>query len=860
MAPAMRARSAGSPNLIGRTAELTALEDFIHRAGDQGEALVVSGAPGVGKTVLLNEACQAARSSGARVLRATAVQLEAEVGFSGLHELLFPVVDQLGGLPAAQAAALSGALGLDIRPHAGDLMVSGAALHLLRRAAQRRPVFLAVDDAQWLDRSSALVLGFIARRLGGCPIGLLATVRSEADCFLLQAGLPERELDALEEQAAAVLLDSEFPDLAPSVRERVLAVAQGNPLALRELPSGMTEAQRAATTPLPAVLPLSDELQKLFTYRLRRLPPMTRRLLLLTALDGTGDLQKLQQGSSRDEWLDGLAPAERQRLITVDTGTSRVTFRHPLLAAAVVELATSSERWRADALLRAAEPLEVAHWRAPASGRSLKTTVAAAWHLLNADGDVDAAHRLLVQALQDALRRGTAGHAVGEALQCLMAVCHYSGSDESWRPFEAALATVEDDQFPVLSVSALLYGRPVEASAAVLNQLEGLITAANQDMDPTRMVRVATAAFYVDRLAACRSSLRRIVRDRREDGAASSAMNALPMLALDAYREGRWDDAACAADDGIAWSESLGYRLTALPAVYCKALLAAARGNEVAVRSMTDELLEWGAPRGATMLDHFAARARALAALGRGDYEEAYRLYASISPPGRLLPHVPVAMWVAKDLVEAAVRSGRVDEANAHVAAMRQAEIFRLRPRLALLAAGATALVAAGEEAETRYLEALAVPGVEQFPFERARVQLAYGEHLRRTRSMSAARLQLTAALETFQRLGARPWVSHAMEELRASGLAHRSPKHAGAAVLTPQEREIAALAASGLSNKQIGSRLFLSPRTVSGHLYRVFPKLGICTRAALRDALSQASQPTPAPAPSGRTNESSGS
>jgi DNA-binding CsgD family transcriptional regulator len=217
-------------------------------------------------------------------------------------------------------------------------------------------------------------------------------------------------------------------------------------------------------------------------------------------------------------------------------------------------------------------------------------------------------------------------------------------------------------------------------------------------------------------------------------------------------------------------------------------------------------------------------------------------------------------MWVAKDLVEAAVRSGRVDEANAHVAAMRQAEIFRLRPRLALLAAGATALVAAGEEAETRYLEALAVPGVEQFPFERARVQLAYGEHLRRTRSMSAARLQLTAALETFQRLGARPWVSHAMEELRASGLAHRSPKHAGAAVLTPQEREIAALAASGLSNKQIGSRLFLSPRTVSGHLYRVFPKLGICTRAALRDALSQASQPTPAPAPSGRTNESSGS
>ena len=860
MAAAKPARSAGTSELIGRTAELTVLENFLHHALDQGDALLLSGAPGVGKTVVLHETCEAARSSGALVLRATAVRLEAEVGFSGLHELLLPVVDQVAGLPAAQAAALSGALGLDVRPHAGDLVVSGAALDLLRRAARHRPLFLAVDDAQWLDRSSALVLGFIARRLGGSPIGMLATVRSEADCFLLQAGLSERELAPLEQQAAAALLDSAYPDLALSVRQRVLAVAQGNPLALRELPAAMTEQQRLATTPLPAVLPLSDELQKLFAYRVRRLPPVTRRLLLLTALDGTGDLRKLRQSWSREEWLDGLAPAERQRLITVDTAGSRVTFRHPLLAAAVVELATSSERWRAHALLRGTDPPGPAHQRSPGSDASLKTTVDAAWHLLNAEGDVDAAHSLLVPALEDALTRGADGRVAAEALQCLMMVCHYSGRDEAWRPFEAALATVEDDVSPVLSVAARLFGRPVEASAAALDQLEDLIAAANQEPDPTTIVPVATAAFYVDRLAACRSSLWRIVRDGQEDGAATSAVNALPMLALDAYREGRWDDAARTADDGIAWSERLGYRLIALPAVYCRALLAAARGNEVAVRSATDDLLEWGAPRGATMLDHFAARARALAALGRGDYEEAYRLYASISPPGRLLPHVPVAMWVAKDLVEAAVRSGRVEEAEAHVAAMRHAQIFRLRPRLALLAAGATALVAPGNEAEARYLDALAVPGAEQFPFELARVQLAYGEHLRRTRSMTAARLQLTTALETFQRLGARPWVSHSLEELRASGQAHRSPKHAGAAVLTPQEREIAALAASGLSNKQSGSRLYLSPRTVSGHLYRIFPKLGICTRAALRDALSQASQPTPTAHPAGRTNESSGS
>jgi DNA-binding CsgD family transcriptional regulator len=859
MADADAPGSAELPSLVGRTAELAILEDFVHHAADHGGALLLSGAPGVGKTVVLNKACQAASSSGALVLRAAGVQLEAEVGFSGLHELLLPVLDKLPGLPPAQAAALSGALGLDIRPLAGDLVVSGAALALLCCAARERPVFLAVDDAQRLDRSSAMVLGFIARRLAGSQIGMLTTVRSEADCFLLQAGLPERELAPLQAQAAAALLDREFPDLAPSVRQRVLAVAQGNPLALRELPTAMTEEQRAASTPLPEVLPLSDALQKLFAYRVRRLPPVTRRLLLLTALDGSGDLGRLRQSSSGDEWLDGLAPAERERLITVDTGASRVTFRHPLFAAAVVDLATSSERWRAHALLGAAESPKAAHRRATASDTSFETTVAAAWRLLNAEGDVDAAHRLLVRALDDALALGVDGREIGEALECLMVVCHYSGRDELWRPFEAALATVEDDVLPVLTLSAQLYGRPVEASAAALDRLEGFIAAANQGMDPTRIVSVATAAFYVDRLAACRSSLWRVVRDGQEGGAATPAVNALTMLALDAYREGRWDDAARAADDAVAWSESLDSRLIALPAVYCQALLAAAGGNEVAVRSLTDELLGWGAPRGATMLDHFAARARALAALGRGDYEEAYRLYASISPPGRLLPHVPVAMWVAKDLVEAAVRSGRVQEARAHVAAMQQAEIFRLRPRLSLLAAGATALVAAGEEAVARFGGALAVPGVEQFPFERARVQLAYGEHLRRTRSMTAARLQLTAALETFQRLGALPWVSHALEELRASGQAHRSPNDAGAAVLTPQESEIAALAASGLSNKQIGSRLYLSPRTVSGHLYRIFPKLGICSRAALRDALSQASQPTPALHSVG-PNKSSGS
>jgi ATP/maltotriose-dependent transcriptional regulator MalT len=317
------------------------------------------------------------------------------------------------------------------------------------------------------------------------------------------------------------------------------------------------------------------------------------------------------------------------------------------------------------------------------------------------------------------------------------------------------------------------------------------------------------------------------------------------MLCHEAYREGRWDEAARMAEEGIAWSERLGYRLTALPGVYCLALLAAARGDEEATRSLTEELVAWAAPRGVTMLEHFANRARSLAALGRGDYEGAHHLTTSISPAGRLAPHVPVAMWIARDLVEAAVRTGRAEEAVAHVAAMQRAEVFRRSPRLALIAAGSAALAASREDAGELYREALAVRGAEQFPFERARVQLAYGEHLRRTRALHASRLQLTAALETFQRLGARPWITRTEHELRAGGQPHRSPNgYRDWATLTPQELEIASLAASGLSNKQIGTRLYLSPRTVSGHLYRIFPKLGISTRAALRDALGNLPRP----------------
>ncbi len=232
------------------------------------------------------------------------------------------------------------------------------------------------------------------------------------------------------------------------------------------------------------------------------------------------------------------------------------------------------------------------------------------------------------------------------------------------------------------------------------------------------------------------------------------------------------------------------------------------------------------------------SQARGLAALGRGDFEEAFQQASRISPPGILAPHVPFALYVLMDLVEAAVRTGRDSEAQAHVAAMRDADLAGVSSRLALVVGGSAAMVALDDSALELFRAALALPGIEQWQFDLARVRLLYGERLRRSRAMIEARVQLNAALAIFDRLGARTWVDRTTTELRATG---RSKPHAGEDVLdrlTPQEFEIVTLAASGLTNKQIAERLFLSHRTVGGHLHRAFPKLDVATRAGLRDAL----------------------
>jgi DNA-binding CsgD family transcriptional regulator len=902
---------------VGRGEELALIKEFVARARTDGDALLVLGDAGVGKTLLLDAGAQVASEEGVRVLRARGVEFEAGMPFSGLSQALLPVFGEISELTATHRDALNVALGLGEGRPPERLIVSVATLTLLRMASVQCPLLLIIDDLPWLDQASAEVLGFAARRVAGSRIGFLAASRQEEESFFGRVGLPELPLLPLGAQAAGSLLDARFPTLASSVRDRILAEAQGNPLALVELPAALNEAQRLAIDELPATLPLGRRLNGLFASRLRQLPAESRHLLLVMAFDRTGECRLLKT-TAADPWLRHFAAAEQAGLAYVNETTHRPAFRHPLIRSAVVECATGDERRRAHLELadlwaeqadrrawhlaqasvgpdeQVAESLEAAayqilrrgdgagaiaalthaaelsaqgaergrrlagaayigadvtgqlnhasqllakaHQADPQLKESVQSAVTAAFVLLHGDGDVDMAHRVLTGAMEG----GQASDAVlAEALNVMALICFSSGKAELWAAFYEALERLRPNVPTDLNLLSKTVTDPVRTAAPVLGQLDAAISELAAEADATKIVRIAAASVYVDRLAGCRNAMWRVVRNGRNGGAVASAIRALVMLGTDYFMTGQWSKAGQVITEGVELAEARGYELLAWPGRYQLAVLACLSGDYATAEALTDEMTRWAAPRRVGAVRAYSCHARALAALGMGDFETAYQLAAAVSPAGTLASHAPCAIWAIMDLVEAAARTGRRTEAAAHVAAMRDANIAELSSRVALLVAGSEAIASPDDGAVELFEHALAIPGVSRWPFDLARSQLVYGERLRRLRATGESRVHLTAALETFERLGARPWAMRARTELRATGQARLGTDESACASLTPQERQIAELAAAGLTNKQIAERLFLSHRTVGGHLHQVFPKLGIATRAALRDALA---------------------
>nr|BFE57002.1 LuxR family transcriptional regulator [Dactylosporangium thailandense] len=838
--------------LIGRSQEQARLRALAEAARDgAGGALVLRGGPGIGKTALLE---WAAGLPFATVLRAAGAEFEADLPFAGLSQLLRPVLDRLDRLPGPQRDALAGAFGLGPAREADRLLVGSAVLSLL--SAADGPVLCLVDDAQWLDSVSADALRFAARRLGTEGVVILFAARA-----LDAVGVAVLDVEGLAPPDAERLLEA---GLDPAVRHRLLTEAEGNPLALLELPR----------TAAPHAGPLPERLREAFHGQVAALPPATRAALLAAAAEDSGDLALVLRAVTAED----LRPAEEARLVEIAGG--RVRFRHPLVRAAVYHGAALAERVAAHRALAAAltgpEHADRRAWHRAAAATGPDDEVAAALED-SADkarerggyGAATAAYeraaelsttppeqaRRLLLAAENGLRAGAPATAVrlaeraggldqrpeflarvgwveGHAwfgqgdFRAAYDLISYGGAfrhalHAAWYLGEPTLGECLDHLARLDGDPAARYlvaaarGRP-----RPLAEVAGRRTA----LDPAVAVRdlVELCGFgYVAGQDADACELAAALAGRcRAEGLAGLLPALLFFQAEGELFAGRHRDAAVSVAEGLDLARETVW-VSQLSAV--RALLAALAGDAPACRAAAADALAAAAPGSQAAGHGWAQWALALLDLGEGRPEEAA---ARLLP---LPPHQVVAVRSIPDLAEAAVRAGTPSTVEPFL------------PRLAAFAdrtgsvwgqaalARCRALVS-GDEHEYRLALKFPLSG-----FDHARTALAYGEWLRRARRKADARRVLHQALETFDRLGARPWSARARGELTATGLpASPGRPEPAAARLTPQELQIARLAARGLSNRDIAAQLFLSPKTVAYHLYKAYPKLGVAARTDL--------------------------
>ncbi len=378
------------PVFRGRASERGVLDGLLQDVrGAQSAVLVIRGEPGVGKTTLLRYCVR--QASGFRVVESVGIESEIELPFAGLHQLCAPLLDRLDALPDPQRDALRVAFGLSSGDPPERFLVALAVLSLLAAAADERPLLWVIDDAQWFDRASAQTLGFVARRLLAESVALVFAVREpSSDAELV--GLPELMLNGLDEEDARALLATAIPGrLDERVRDRIVAETR-NPLALLELPRGLTAAQLAGGFALPDAGSLPDRLKDHYLRRLAELPEPTQQLMLLAAADSVGDATLIRRAAqSLGIEAEAFAPAEDEELLEI---RARVRFRHPLVRSAVYRGSTAGDRRAAHAALADATDPEIDPDRR-------------AWHRAHATaGSDDEVAEELLRSASTAERRG----------------------------------------------------------------------------------------------------------------------------------------------------------------------------------------------------------------------------------------------------------------------------------------------------------------------------------------------------------------------------------------------------------------------------------------------------------------------
>ncbi|MFG2017160.1 helix-turn-helix transcriptional regulator [Actinomadura geliboluensis] len=848
--------------LYGRNDEQARLSALLDGARDhrRSAALVLRGEAGIGKSALLAEAA----AGMPRVLRATGVEAESGIAFAGLHQLLWPVRDRLDGLPPAPAAALRSAL-RETSAEPSRFATGLAVLTLLADLAEDGLVLCVADDAHWLDTATVEALLFAARRLAAEGVVMLFAARDDA---FTGTGLPELRLGRLARDDAERLIAPR--GLTPVVRERVLREAAGNPLALHEFAAA--DERPPETTPLR----VADRVLASFQDQIARLPEGTRQMLLIAAAEGRGHMPSLLAAAGTfGTGLADLEAAERARLVAV-TGRS-IVFRHPLIRAAAYQGATAARRVAAHrALAESATDLDCrARHRASAA--------------LAPDEDVAA-------DLQEAAERARvrAGHATAAALYRQAADLTPGRSARAARFGAAAALTLQAgrlDEADDLAVHAEKLGA---ADLAALARVHAAVeyergdprAAARMMVDRAagdeRAEMLRTGAVYgwtSGELHAVRRASELLPGDRMLRGLALLAdgdyAGGLPPLAdeVTAIRDGAGDRLRGAQLALIAGADAAALELAAAEAAHCRrhglvgelpgvlqirAQTQIAAGRHADAEATVAEAValarDTGRPHREGRLGAVLARiaaiegdkarlheltasappgladaALALLDLGLGRYDDALRRLDEIANG----PHRHADVLSAADQVEAAVRAGETTAAQAALTRFRTWAEASKQPWALAVALHCEALVTDSEEL---YVEAIRLHEQSSRPFERARTELLYGEHLRRARRRSDARVPLRSAASIFERLHATPWLDRARAELRATGESGTATPTAPDLLdrLTPQELQVVRLAAAGTSSREIATQLFLSPRTVEYHLYKAYPKLGISSRKEL--------------------------
>lgn len=907
-------------HIVGRRAELRRLFALVDGLPQHGGVLVVRGEAGIGKSILLDAARAHGRDLGLTVLTTTGLEAETNLPFSGLRDLLAPVISHAEALPKPQYHALMAAFG-EVDHDDGPpqpFLIALAALNVLSEAAAENPVVIVVDDVQWLDPPTHDALAFVSRRVSGEPLAVVAGLREGDTGPIGDAGLDELVVVGLAEEAARELVDRHGSDLPPADRERILGQALGNPLALVELPASRRSTRDLEGDLTGAVLPLSARLERAFASRLDDLEPDTRDVLLVAAVSSDDSLQVILSGagqlSGRSVGAEALRGATTANLLQRDP--ERVRFRHPLVRSGVLQLESLHRRqqahralaqvWRDDPYRRTwhraqatigkddqlADELEDTHVLSIRRGsvpaaiaaleRSAQLTTDSSTRgrrlLLAAEhafglGRADMVDRLLEAATRNTLTdlerarmewlreifndgvpgdatrvidlcdvaRRSAAHGdtdlalnllLGAALRCWWA---HAGERASRRVVEVAdgLAGVGDDP---RFIAVLAVAEPNLESARVRSALESVVLETVTDADHLRLLGMAAHAIGDPVLSI--DFLDRAGTRLREQGRLGLLSHALTMSFADRVELGDLARARAAGEEARQIAGDTGQPIWDIGTLSLQAMLLGVEGAVEEAHRAAAEAEQLANGRRLNDLLACVQLARGFAFCSEGQYADAYAALRRLFDPGDPAYHQAERFHGVMYLAEAAAHSGAHADVVPIMIELHQLDQVIDSPMLRRQLSYADAVLADDSVAEGCYRRALSHDLV-RWPLLKARLELAFGSWLRRQRRVTESRLPLRSAQVAFDVMGATAWAEQAKAELRAAGQRVAGENLPVAQrVLSAQEFQIAQLVAEGLSNREIGERLYLSPRTVGSHLYRMFPKLEITSRGQVASRL----------------------